>query len=90
MVVAGSIGCLEYQVMRRYLAFWIVSGFLISAGGSLAAASPSVAAAAEDASVEAPAAGQRGTHLLGIRDEAAMILVGTFLIGLAGAVRRAA
>ncbi len=76
--------------MRRRLALWIFSGFLLSASGSVAAASPSVAAAAEAASVEAPAAVQRGTHLLGMRDEAAMILVGTFLIGLAGAVRRAA
>ncbi len=76
--------------MRRQLAVWIFSGLLLSASGTLAAASPSVATAAEAESVEAPAALQRGTHLLGIRDEAAMILVGTFLIGLAGVVRRAA
>ena len=76
--------------MRRRVALWIFSGFMLSASAGLSAAGPSVTAAAEAASVEAPAAVQRGSHLLGIRDEAAMILVGTFLIGLAGAVRRAA
>jgi len=76
--------------MRRQLGFWALSGFLFASGGTLAAASPSVASAAEGAAVEAPGIVQRSAHYLGIRDEAAMVLVGTILIGLAGAVRRGA
>jgi hypothetical protein len=64
---------------------------LMLAGGT-AAASPSVATTAEGTSVSVPAPGasERGSLPFGMRDEAAMVLVGTFLIGLAGAVRRAA
>jgi hypothetical protein len=61
----------------------------VAGGSAVAAAGPSVAAAAEGAAVEAPAVGEGSRHF-GIRDEAAMVLVGTILIGLAGAVRRAA
>jgi hypothetical protein len=74
--------------MRRHVASWI---FAIFVGGLSAssAASPSAAAAAESGA-DAPAVVQQTAVDLGIRDEAAMVLVGTFLIGLAGAVRRAA
>lgn len=40
-------------------------------------------------SVKAPVAVQVATPVTGLRDEAAMVLVGTVLIGLAAAVRRA-
>jgi LPXTG-motif cell wall-anchored protein len=62
-----------------------------------AAAVVSVAAAGRGAAAEprenaaAPVAVQRvGIPATGMRDEAAMVLVGTALIGLAAAVRRAA
>jgi hypothetical protein len=78
-------------LIRRWFGFGILSGLLVAGLGAAAvAASPSVAGTAEAASIEAPAAPERGALHLGIRDEAAMVLVGTILIGLAGAVRRAA
>jgi hypothetical protein len=53
-------------------------------------AAPS-AAEEPSGSVSAPIAVQRATlPAVGIRDEAAMVLVGSALIGLAAAVRRAA
>jgi hypothetical protein len=78
------------DVMRRWLGCGVMAG-LVLAGGA-AAASPSVGTAAEGTtvSVPAPGASERGSLPFGIRDEAAMVLVGTLLIGLAGAVRRAA
>jgi hypothetical protein len=72
--------------MRKYLAS-------LAFGGLLAIAAP--AAAATDAP-EAPSAAatvavqQVKVPLPSLRDEAAMVLVGTALIGLAAAVRRAA
>lgn len=75
--------------MRRLCAFWIFAMFLAFGGASIASASPSAGHAAE-ASADAQGFVQRTSVNLGIRDEAAMVLVGTMLIGLAGAVRRAA
>jgi hypothetical protein len=77
--------------MRRQVAFWI---FVITLGlgawrASSAIAGPSFGGAAE-AIADAPLVVPRSSVNLGIRDEAAMVLLGTILIGVAGAVRRAA
>jgi hypothetical protein len=78
------------DVMRTWLGCGVLSGLLL-AGGAVVAASPSVATAeGAAASAPAPRASDTGSLPFGIRDEAAMVLVGTLLIGLAGAVRRAA
>jgi hypothetical protein len=73
--------------MRKYLATLVFSGCALIAlpldaapSAKEAEASPTVALDSVQARVHAP----------GLRDEAAMILVGTALIGLAAAVRRAA
>jgi nitrous oxide reductase len=77
------------DVMRRYL------GSLAFAGCA-AIATPLVAAPASAGNDTAIAAGaavavqQVRVPVHGLRDEAAMVLVGTALIGLAAAVRRAA
>jgi hypothetical protein len=73
--------------MRRLAGLGILSGLLV--GGGVAAAGPSATTTAEETAIQSPAV-ERGWLNLGIRDEAAMVLVGTILIGLAGAVRRAA
>jgi hypothetical protein len=78
---------MRFQVMRR------VFGFLMLAWiGSvpLSAATRPVADEPRE-SAAAPVAVQRiSVPATGMRDEAAMVLVGTALIGLAAAVRRAA
>ena len=67
-------------------------GFLAYAGATLCAAS-TLATAPEEADVHrasARAAVERpGTLSIGLSDEAAMLLAGTALIGVAAAVRRA-
>lgn len=74
--------------MGRVFALWILAGVVTLLGASVAAASPSVGVEAEGAvAVVQPRVTFNNT---GLRDEAAMVLVGTILIGLAGAVRRAA
>lgn len=76
-------------VMRRQFASLMFAGFLGVFAAQLAA-SPSVDEAAGTA-VAAPVAVQRvNFSATGLRDEAAMVLVGTALIGLAAAIRRAA
>ncbi|CAN5661679.1 hypothetical protein BH23ACI1_BH23ACI1_01520 [soil metagenome] len=75
--------------MRRQVVSWIFVAALglVASGG--ASAGPSMEEAREGA--VAPVAVQKVTVPLdGLRDEAAMVLVGTALIGLAAAVRRAA
>jgi hypothetical protein len=72
--------------MRRYLAS-------LAFVGCVAFASPLVAASANDAPAEAGstvAVQQVRVPAHGLRDEVAMVLVGTALIGLGAAVRRAA
>ena len=78
--------------MRTSFGFWVLAAGLTLIAASVAVASPSVGAAAEAASTStAPPVVQRvNFNSTGIRDEAAMVLVGSILIGLAGAVRRAA
>jgi hypothetical protein len=79
--------------MRRYVGSLVFAG--CAALGASAAAGP--ATTSDAAVVNAPAAPavavqqvQVKTLLPGLREEAAMVLVGTALIGLAAAVRRAA
>jgi len=77
--------------MRRYVGALVFAGCAALNGS--AAAGP---AATSDAAVVTPPAApavavqQVRVPLPGIREEAAMVLVGTALIGLAAAVRRAA
>ena len=72
--------------MRKYLASLAFSGFLAVAAP--AAATPEVTEAPTESTTVAVQ--QVKVPLPGLRDEAAMVLVGTALIGLAAAVRRAA
>ena len=72
--------------MRKYLAS-------LAFALSLSAAAPVLAATTtvDEAHATAPVAVQHvHVPVPGLRDEAAMVLVGTALIGLAAAVRRAA
>ena len=72
--------------MLRYLVTLALGGLALAAA---IAAAPS--AGEETATAAAPVAVQRVTvEAFKLRDEAAMVLVGTALIGLAAAVRRAA
>lgn len=76
--------------MRRVYRALVFAGVLGMCAAPLAA-SPAAEDTREPAAAQAPVAVQRvavpGT---GMRDEAAMVLVGTMLIGLGAAVRRAA
>ena len=70
--------------MRKHLASLVFAGCALAVSPAAAAREDSEARVAE-----APVAVQQvRTH--GLRDEAAMVLIGTALIGLAAAVRRAA
>ena len=71
--------------MRKYLLFAVVAGLLAFMAPMATADTPDGETAA------APVAVQRvSLPSMGLRDEATMIIVGTALIGLAAAVRRAA
>jgi hypothetical protein len=74
--------------MRKYLASLVFAGC-----GLIAMPAPAAAAPAADeahAVAAAPVAVQQVHMPFRLRDEAAMVLVGTALIGLAAAVRRSA
>lgn len=72
--------------MRKYLASLAFSGLL-----AVAAPSAATPEAVESPKANATVAVQQvKVPLPSLRDEAAMVLVGTALIGLAAAVRRAA
>ena len=73
--------------MRKYLASIAFVGCALAA--SPLVANPSIAEA-EGAAPAVAVQHVRVPPLGGLRDEAAMVLVGTALIGLAAAVRRAA
>jgi hypothetical protein len=72
--------------MRKYLAS------IVFIGSALAASPLGAASSIPEAETAAPAVAVQQVRVppLGLRDEAAMVLVGTALIGLAAAVRRAA
>lgn len=73
--------------MRRHLLSVMFAGLL-----ALSASPPATADTPDDdAMAPAPVAVQRvSLSAMGLRDEAVMVLLGTALIGLAAAVRRAA
>jgi hypothetical protein len=74
--------------MRKYLASLVFAGCVLGASPV-----PAALPAAESGGTEATtpvAVSQVRMAVPGLRDEAAMVLVGTALIGLAAAVRRAA
>jgi len=73
--------------MRTYLATVVFAGAAF--GAAPLAAAPSETEPSVEAST-AVAVQQARVPATGLRDEAAMVLVGTALIGLAAAVRRAA
>jgi hypothetical protein len=71
--------------MRKYLASLVFAGCALMASPLSAANPPKEARTAEPA-----VAVQQVRVPMALRDQAAMVLVGTALIGLAAAVRRAA
>jgi hypothetical protein len=73
--------------MRKYLASVMFAGCVL--GASPVPAAPPATEASSEATTTA-AVSQVRVPMPGLRDEAAMVLVGTALIGLAAAVRRAA
>jgi len=73
--------------MRKYLASLVFTGCALAASPVMAASSGTEA---ESTVAPAVAVQQVRLPMAGLRDEAAMVLVGTALIGLAAAVRRAA
>jgi uncharacterized membrane protein YedE/YeeE len=83
--------------MRRFVALLIIAGAVgVALAGAVALAAP-MSATPENTDVatveqhrSAVAVQQITMPLPGLRDEAAMVLVGTALIGLGAAVRRAA
>lgn len=76
--------------MRRQVVSWMfVAGLGLTAPLG-ASAGPAIDEAREVSSVVPVSVQQVSLPFTGMRDEAAMVLVGTALIGLAAAVRRAA
>ena len=71
--------------MRRQLVTLTLAGLAIAT-----TASGSSSAAGDESSVAAPTVAVHHVGVPAIRDEAAMVLVGTVLIGLGAIVRRAA
>lgn len=72
--------------MRKYLASLVFAGCGLIAASPLSAANPPK----EARTAESAGAVQQMRMPVALRDQAAMVLVGTALIGLAAAVRRAA
>ena len=70
--------------MGKYLATLVFGGFALMASPLCAAIS------ANETGSSQTVAAEQVRVVTGLRDEAAMLLVGTALIGLAAAVRRAA
>jgi hypothetical protein len=75
--------------MRRFVVSFVFAGFAVAVP---LMAAPAVTGETTAGNPDAPAVAvqQVRVPLPGLRDEAAMVLVGTALIGLAAAVRRAA
>ncbi len=76
--------------MRRYVVQFVFAGCITVAAPLMAAPGVTGETAARSSEAPAVAVQQVRVPLPRLRDEAAMILVGTALIGLAAAVRRAA
>jgi hypothetical protein len=79
----------EVTSMRRQVVSWVFVAGLAGVAPLSASASPSVDEVKE-ATVRPVAVQRAAVPVNGLRDEAAMVLVGSALIGLAAAVRRAA
>ena len=77
-----------FIVMRRQLVTLTLAGWAVLSGSTLAA--PAVSEEATARASSAVAVQRVALPAPGLRDEATMVLVGTMLIGLAAAVRRAA
>lgn len=76
--------------MRRWVGTAVFAGCTLVAG-SIASATPAIGGASTPRSTESAVAVQQVQFAFpGLRDEAAMVLVGTALIALGGVVRRAA
>ena len=73
--------------MRRYLLAGIVAGFMVIVSPSAGRSNPDTDRAVDRSPL---AVQQLTTQSSGLRDEAAMVLVGGGLLVLAAAVRRAA
>lgn len=73
--------------MRRYMLAGIVSAFMVIVSPAAGRSNPDRDEAVEPSTVAVQRVAVQPT---GLRDEAAMVLVGTGLIALAAAVRRAA
>jgi hypothetical protein len=85
--ISIEVGCdVKNDAMGKYLGASVIAACVALAG------SASAAPAVEEAPTAAAtvAVQQARAQATGLRDEAAMVLVGTALIGLAAAVRRAA
>ena len=76
--------------MRRFVALLIFAGAVIAVAAPTAATPEITDAQAVARHRAAVAVEQMVVAVPGLRDEAAMVLVGTALIGLGAAVRRAA
>jgi hypothetical protein len=76
--------------MRRYVVSFVFAGCIALAPPLMAAPAATGETVAADSEAPAVAVQRVRVPLPGLRDEAAMVLVGTALIGLAAAVRRAA
>jgi hypothetical protein len=76
--------------MRRFVVSFVFAGCIVVAAPLMAAPKATGETTASNPDAPAVAVQQVRVPLPGLRDEAAMILVGTALIGLAAAVRRAA
>jgi hypothetical protein len=82
---AGGLRANRGSIMRRWLRGVICAGCLVAASAPLGAAPDDP----EDTSATLAVQRVPG-HPAGVRDELAMVLVGSALIGVAAAVRRAA
>ncbi|NUR55080.1 MAG: hypothetical protein HOQ29_11580 [Acidobacteria bacterium] len=76
--------------MRRYVGALVFAGCAALSGAAAAGPATTGDAAVHPPAPPAVAVQQVRVPLPGLREEAAMVLVGTALIGLAAAVRRAA
>jgi hypothetical protein len=76
--------------MGRQLKKWLLAGAAVLVMAPMAAAAPSGDLPPDDVTTAQIAVQRVSVPATGLRDEAAMVLVGTALIGLAAAVRRAA
>ncbi len=76
--------------MRRHVVSFVFAGCIALAAPLMAAPAASGETVASNPDAPAVAVQRVRVPLPGLRDEAAMVLVGTALIGLAAAVRRAA